>query len=227
MPLCSPPMAPMLTWSDSVAPSAGVIDVAPTVVPFTGDEGGALAPNGLAVDRADHLIFVSQYADHAADYPKAGIFEYSYDLTTGAMTNNGFIFPDAQSHGTSAELGIMVFDPANDTRYFQDEGFGTNSDGSDSENELYAYNVSTNAVTTMLTQSDFPARNSTSSFPNGFINGVAVDPSRNLAYFATQNIAFSSTRTAQDAVYSVSTSGGTATEVTGRVLVPDTPTFSQ
>jgi Ca2+-binding RTX toxin-like protein len=139
--------------------------------------------NCIQVDPINHRIYVGQQNGDGDQPATTGIRAYSYDETTGALTDLGFISTWTTS-GRTAESGYQILDPR-DFALDPDSGtlfYTENLYGGVQQMGLFRMNMATGVHTQVFSESQFPNDGS-----NGFIADVEIDPSTDLLYFSTQS----------------------------------------
>jgi diphthamide synthase (EF-2-diphthine--ammonia ligase)/6-phosphogluconolactonase (cycloisomerase 2 family) len=226
------------TFGDNAYLVRGVIgsSATPTIVI---DFPDSVIVNGIQVDAINHKIYLG-YQDGSGSAPaNTGIRVYSYNASTGAITDQGFLVTSA-TDSRGQENGLDLLDPRD---FALDSSIGrlfytellTGSAGSVG---LFRLDLSDPTTTTQLvSQSQF-----LDTGANGYIYDVEVDRTTDLVYFSTQSSApYDSTNpgstaynASQNAIWyiSESASSGTAVKVTlvgavGSTFYPGDMTFDQ
>ncbi|MBY0285435.1 MAG: VCBS domain-containing protein [Sphingomonas sp.] len=137
----------------------------------------------LAIDPVNSRLYVGIQENTGMLSPQAqaGIRQYTYNGSTGAVTDNGFLVT-AQSSGKPAEGAFTLFDPndieinsVTNTLFFTEFAPGVPSVG------LFRLSLSSpNTIVQVVSQAQFP-----DSGANGFIYDVEADSSTNITYFTT------------------------------------------
>lgn len=200
-----------------------------TVIDFPDD----IIVNTIQIDASNHKIYATYMDGQTAD--PAGIRIYSYNPSTGALTDDGFLVT-AATDSRGQEGGYDILDPrdmALDTsigRLFYTETLtgGVNATG------LFRLDLSNpDATTQLVSQSQFPDDGS-----NGYIIDVEVDQTTDLVYFSTQSqhaSPYVDYVASQNAIWYISENAteGTPTKVTlngmpgGSLFYPGDMTFDQ
>jgi lipopolysaccharide export system protein LptA len=154
--------------------------------------------NTLQVDQFSHHVYVGRL-EQSGDPNNTGILDFTYSpatvtpLTlTPVATNNGFLVKSNQQTAIQNDptFGVPIFDPRDFTlEHATNQLFWVNeTDGGAFTNEIYWFNLSSpTTLHPLLKQSQFPLTTDGSSYPNGYINSVEVDPSTHLVYFTTES----------------------------------------
>ncbi|WP_052573440.1 Ig-like domain-containing protein [Haloferula sp. BvORR071] len=160
-----------------------------------GPIGGAAAPavvvtfpsslivDALHVDPINKKIYTT-WQDGNGTASNTGIRVYSYNTTTGAITDLGFLIrADADGTKPIANGGLDLLDVrdfdldlSTNTLYFTELLPGIPEMG------IYRINLSTAAVTQMVSSTQFPDSGS-----GGYIMDVEVDPATDKVYFTTES----------------------------------------
>lgn len=148
--------------------------------------------NALQVDPINKRIYTT-WQDPAGTASNTGIRQYSYDPLTGAVTDLGFLVRADQDNtkpvsGSGFDLlDVRDFDLdlSTNTLYFTELLTGE----SVAEMGLYRMDLTTKAITQMVSSTQFPDNGS-----SGYIIDVEVDPSTDKVYFSAEsNAPFGST----------------------------------
>ncbi|MFM9904955.1 MAG: beta strand repeat-containing protein, partial [Pyrinomonadaceae bacterium] len=172
----------------------------------------------LTIDPVNSRLYVGSQENTGMLSPQAqaGIRQYTYNGSTGAVTDNGFLVT-AQSSEKPTEGGFTLFDPndieinsVTNTLFFTEFAPGISSIG------LFRLSLSSpNTIVQVVSQAQFP-----DSGANGYIYDVEADSSTNITYFTTF-----SQRPSPDPAYSAAqnqiwyvTNASTATDATAVAL---------
>jgi Domain of unknown function (DUF4347)/FG-GAP-like repeat len=155
-------------------------------------------PGALAIDLTNHRLFIGVGSDNNAHNGFVGL---TYSQTSGAVSNVSYVATMATSNTQPSSPEEMVYN--NGTIYFID-----NAAGGINENGVYRIDLGTGSFTQMVAQTQFPIFNG-SSYPNGGLAGIALDPVHNRLYFSTRDA--NAVGTTQDAIWEVGTGASLAT----------------
>jgi Ca2+-binding RTX toxin-like protein len=171
--------------------------------------------NALAIDPVTNRLYVGLQEATGGVPGSSGIRQYTYNTTTGAVVDNGFLVTAASS-AKPLEGGFNIFDPrdfdidtSNNTLVFTEL-----LTGGVQANGIFRLNLSSpNTIVQLVNQTQFPDNGS-----NGFIADVEVDSTTNLAYFSTFSQAPSPNagfNAAQNRIWYISdtATAGTATQL--------------
>jgi hypothetical protein len=172
----------------------------------------------FAVDPAHHIIYLGLWGDDisGADMieipydPATGVMTSPYDPNTGSITNEAGVLMSFESTGENFVMAReMWVAPGGDQIYYVDNDFGDPGDFADNVkiNGVYVVNTTVADPQPQLLSlaSQFPVDNS-----QGYIVGLAVNPPKNLIYFATSGFA-PGVGTASNTIWSMPITGGAAT----------------
>ena len=174
--------------------------------------GDDLLVRSLHVDSINERIYVA-VQDPTGVAALTGIKQFSYNPLTGAVTDLGFLVqssvdatkPIDPVHGLDT-LYAFDFDlnASTNSLYFTERLDGL-------EQGVYRLNLTTNAITQLVSSAQFPDSNSA-----GFVHDIEVDPSTNLVYFSTHSQAPSPDAgfvAAQNAIWYVPENASNATAI--------------
>ncbi|MDB5518443.1 MAG: hypothetical protein JWQ17_5201, partial [Tardiphaga sp.] len=181
---------------------------APTVVYTNPDgdfhDGAALLD--LAIDPTTHTLYVSQNANYeTGSAANNGIFSFSYNTTTGALSNKTQLAAFDPTYSDS-KLGVqavyMTAGPVNGQLYFSTVSYHT----WDGTYQFYSLDVTTHA-TNLLTSSNVFTPINYHNYTGTFVSDLTLDTQNNQLYMLT----YPSGQNLQ--VYTLSINGGTPTQV--------------
>ena len=161
-----------------------------------------IGPGALSIDLANHRIFIGVGSLKASEKGFVGL---TYSPTTGAVSNVSYVASLGPNNTAPSIPEEEVYN--NNTIYFIN-----NAAGLLDENGVYRMDLGTGSFTQMVTQTQFPVFTG-SSFPNGGLTGIALDPVDGRLFFSTRDA--NTVDSTQDAIYEISTgaSNATATEL--------------
>lgn len=172
--------------------------------------------NALSIDPTNNRLYVGIQNTTTLAANDVGIRQYTYNGSTGAITDNGYLVT-VQSSGRPQEAGLNILAP-----YDMDINTTTNTlffteqlSGNATSMGLFRLSLSSpNTIVQVVSQAQFPDNAS-----NGFIYDVEVDNSTNIAYFTTTGGAPSpgAYNAAQDQIWYV-TNASTASGATAVAL---------
>jgi hypothetical protein len=172
----------------------------------------------MAVDSVNHILYMGLWGNDSsgADLikitynPTNGQISSPYDPTIGAITNTDGVLLSFDSTGLNFVMARQMWvTPDGNQIYYVDNDFGDPGDFADGVKINGVYVVDTtnaNPQPELLSSaSQFPADNS-----QGYMVGLAVNPAKNLIYFATGGPA-PGVDTNLNTIWSMPITGGTAT----------------
>jgi Ca2+-binding RTX toxin-like protein len=162
--------------------SGGPVTILADYRNVVGDPSDDTLVNALAIDPVTNRLYVGLQEATGSVPGSSGIRRYTYNTTTGAVTDNGFLVT-ATSSAKPLEGGFNIFDPrdfdidtSNGTLVFTEL-----LTGGVQANGIFRLNLSSpNTIVQLVSQTQFPDNGS-----NGFIADIEVDNTTNLAYFST------------------------------------------
>src|SRR5262249_15599979 len=192
----------------STATPTTVYSVSSSVTTVSGSVHGLFGEQ-LAIDTTQHVLYLGIGSSN--EPTNSGILKFSYNPTTGSVTNNGFLITASQTGVNGGPFGLfdvkdMALDVAHHEIYFV--SLIPNTIAGAPQNQIYAVDINNpTTATTLFAQSLFPL-----NFSNGYIVAVTVDTIHNQVYFATDSQHPDATSTL-NAIWEVSATGGTPVRV--------------
>ncbi|HEY3863229.1 MAG TPA: putative Ig domain-containing protein [Verrucomicrobiae bacterium] len=203
-----------------------------------GDSADQDVVESMAIDPANHIIFVSEWGYNQA---RAGIEEVTYDPATGAMSggsnNPVFLVNNANFSGLDL-VEYMSIDLPNHKLYFVDNDNGYSLSPFSPDNAVYVVDYSVNSPVPIKLTSNasvmggFPTGpgvgegggTAATDDPGGLLAAVAVNGANQLVYFTTCQFTENGTNTTQDALWYVNTS--TTGQTAAKVALPANVTLN-
>jgi hypothetical protein len=172
----------------------------------------------LAIDTTNHFVYVSEdtFNGPLTDFgAHTGIIKFSYNPVTGAIGAPVDVF--VRPSGPNNEILSLSLDTAGQKLFFVDDSEGQFGTAPSITNSVEVLNLSTNAVTTLVTLASgaqyFPANTANNQYTSGGIVATAVDTTDHLVFFTTGTGSSNATYQALNRIYVIDDHTGAQTPV--------------